>query len=99
MKLITDKQELELFRSKVLKREVDWDGYEGYALSYNPDSDTYSFETTYVSYWDQESMLRLDKRVIEFNKESKYEIEITGFDNYESEEDKSWPTTFFFKLK
>lgn len=99
MKLIEDKQELELFRSKVLKRKIDWDGYEGYALSYGEATDAYSFETEYVRYWDEESMTRLEKRVIEFNKESKFEIKILGFDNYESEEDRSWPASFLFKVQ
>lgn len=99
MKLIEDKQELELFRSKVLKRKIDWDGYEGYALSYGEATDAYSFETEHVRYWDEESMTRLEKRVIEFNKESKFEIKILGFDNYESEEDRSWPASFLFKVQ
>ena len=51
-----------------LKREIDWDGYEGRALSYGEATDAYVFETEYVSYWDEESMTRLEKRVIEFNK-------------------------------
>ena len=99
MKLIADKQELELFRSKVLKREIDWDGYEGRALSYGEATDAYVFETEYVSYWDEELMTRLEKRVIEFNKESKFEMKILGFDNYESEEDRSWPASFLFKIQ
>jgi hypothetical protein len=98
MELIKDKIELELFRSKILKREVNWDGFEGRALSYNPINEHYSWETTYVNQWDEKAISRLDKRVSEFNKESKYDIEILGYDDYENEEDKSWPATFFFKF-
>ena len=44
-------------------------------------------------------MIRLEKRVIEFNKDSKFEMKILGFDNYESEEDRSWPASFLFKIQ